>query len=199
MTLSLAWWLQLRSYRHLNAAKFLVINDIEDQLPVRIFTDEWAVLRGAGAAPDPAVRRTQLVGKDRSPRVRAGSCGAGGWHTGGVTYLDPLADLIRSCLPPAARPPEDADDLFRLYAVLLRAKGERVTEEDVHDAWSAWMQTTDAGHASLVPFEELHPRRVRRTHRTRRRYGRRRGGRARRRVTRPRHGARGAGQPPGDR
>ena len=54
VTLSLAWWLQLRSYRHLNAAKFLVINDIEEQLPVRIFTDEWAVLRGA---PEP--RRTR--------------------------------------------------------------------------------------------------------------------------------------------
>ena len=54
VTLSLAWWLQLRSYRHLNAAKFLVINDIEEQLPVRIFTDEWAVLRGT---PEP--RRTR--------------------------------------------------------------------------------------------------------------------------------------------
>ncbi len=93
-----------------------------------------------------------------------------------MTYLDPLADLIRSCLPSAARPPGGADDLFRLYAVLLRAKGTRVTDEDVHDAWSAWMQTVDDGHASLVPFEELSPRRGRRTRRTRRRYGRRRGG-----------------------
>ncbi|MFJ9998376.1 DUF7701 domain-containing protein [Streptomyces werraensis] len=72
-----------------------------------------------------------------------------------MTYLDPLADLIRSCLPPSARPPEGSDDLFRLYAVLLRAKGEGVTDEDVHDAWSAWMQTVDAGHAALVPFEDL--------------------------------------------
>ncbi|MFB8778996.1 hypothetical protein VSS38_04645 [Streptomyces albogriseolus] len=74
-----------------------------------------------------------------------------------MTYLDPLADLIRSCLPSAAQPPGGADDLFRLYAVLLRAKGTRVTDEDVHDAWSAWMQTVDDGHASLVPFEELSP------------------------------------------
>ncbi|MEU4007297.1 hypothetical protein AB0H30_02215 [Streptomyces pseudogriseolus] len=54
VTLSLAWWLQLRSYRHLNAAKFRVINEIETRLPVRIFTDEWAVLRGT---PEP--RRTR--------------------------------------------------------------------------------------------------------------------------------------------
>ncbi|MEV5183370.1 hypothetical protein AB0K88_26815 [Streptomyces werraensis] len=54
ITLSLAWWLQLRSYRHLNSAKFRVINDIEEGLPVRIFTDEWAVLRGA---PEPQRRR----------------------------------------------------------------------------------------------------------------------------------------------
>ncbi len=54
VTLSFAWWLQLRSYRHLNSAKFRVINDIEERLPVRIFTDEWAVLRGT---PEP--RRTR--------------------------------------------------------------------------------------------------------------------------------------------
>ncbi|UFQ18357.1 MULTISPECIES: DUF7701 domain-containing protein [Streptomyces] len=74
-----------------------------------------------------------------------------------MTYLDPLADLIRSCLPPDATPPEDSDALFRLYAVLLRAKGEQVRDEDVHDAWSAWMQTIDSGHDALVPFEELTP------------------------------------------
>ncbi|MET9236772.1 hypothetical protein ABZW58_20625 [Streptomyces cellulosae] len=117
-----------------------------------------------------------------------------------MTYLDPLADLIRSCLPPAARPPEDADDLFRLYAVLLRAKGERVTEEDVHDAWSAWMQTKDAGHASLVPFEELPPETraadapyAEAIRKAARRAGRDGGSHA------PDMAPGGAGQPPGDR
>ncbi|MEV5350661.1 hypothetical protein ACIG54_05570 [Streptomyces achromogenes] len=75
-----------------------------------------------------------------------------------MTYLDPLAELIRSCLPPGATPPADADDLFRLYAVLLRAKGEQVRDEDVHDAWSAWMQTIDSSHDALVPYEELDSR-----------------------------------------
>ncbi|MGX1153160.1 RipA family octameric membrane protein [Streptomyces albogriseolus] len=50
ITLSLAWWLQLRTYRHLNSAKFRVINGVEERLPVRIFTDEWAALRGT---PEP--------------------------------------------------------------------------------------------------------------------------------------------------
>lgn len=51
--ISAAWWLQLRSYRDLNAAKFQVINQVEARLPVRIFTEEWALLRPAAAPADP--------------------------------------------------------------------------------------------------------------------------------------------------
>lgn len=47
---ALVWWAQLRSYRQLSAAKFAVINQLEQQLPVRIFTDEWAALHAARAA-----------------------------------------------------------------------------------------------------------------------------------------------------
>ncbi|MFJ3219517.1 hypothetical protein ACIPLC_26775 [Kitasatospora sp. NPDC086801] len=72
-----------------------------------------------------------------------------------MTYLDDLADLIRSCLPPTVVPPAGSDDLFRIYAVLLRAKGEQVTDEDVHDAWSAWMQSVNAAHHALVSFQDL--------------------------------------------
>ncbi|MGW5862080.1 DUF7701 domain-containing protein [Streptomyces sp. NPDC055239] len=72
-----------------------------------------------------------------------------------MTYLDPLADLIRSCLPSDAEPPADSDDLFRIYAVLLLAKGEQVSNEDVHNAWSAWMQSADSAHKALVPFSDL--------------------------------------------
>ena len=72
-----------------------------------------------------------------------------------MTYLDQLADLIRSCLPAEAEPPADSDNLFRIYAVLLRAKGEQVTEEDIHDAWSAWMQSVNSRHQALVPFQDL--------------------------------------------
>lgn len=39
------WWLLLRNYRHLNEAKFVVINKIEEEhLPVHPFLDEWAIL-----------------------------------------------------------------------------------------------------------------------------------------------------------
>ncbi|MEV0764250.1 hypothetical protein [Nocardia sp. NPDC050435] len=45
LALSATWWLQLKSYRDLNRAKFEVINKIEEELPVRVFSDEWAALR----------------------------------------------------------------------------------------------------------------------------------------------------------
>ncbi|WP_240805812.1 hypothetical protein [Streptomyces sp. BPSDS2] len=44
-----------------------------------------------------------------------------------------------------------------MYAVLLKAKGEQVTDEDVHDAWSAWMQSVDSTHEALIPFGDLDP------------------------------------------
>lgn len=43
--LSACWWLQLRSYRDLNRAKFEVITEVEKQLPVKVFTDEWESLK----------------------------------------------------------------------------------------------------------------------------------------------------------
>ncbi|MBF6180202.1 RipA family octameric membrane protein [Nocardia otitidiscaviarum] len=45
IALSATWWLQLKSYRDLNRAKFEVINKIEEQLPVQVFTDEWTALK----------------------------------------------------------------------------------------------------------------------------------------------------------
>jgi hypothetical protein len=42
--LSLVWWALLRYYRRLNKAKFDVINKLEERLPVKMFTDEWAIL-----------------------------------------------------------------------------------------------------------------------------------------------------------
>ncbi|OLZ68620.1 hypothetical protein AV521_21075 [Streptomyces sp. IMTB 2501] len=74
-----------------------------------------------------------------------------------MTYLDSLAALIRSCLPPHAKPPAYSDGLFRLYAVLLLAKGDQVTDEDVHNAWCAWMQTVNSDHKALIPFSDLDP------------------------------------------
>jgi len=50
--------------------------------------------------------------------------------------------------------PEDKA-LYLAYALLCRTKGEAVTSEDVHDAWSLWATLHAPEHPSLVPFEEL--------------------------------------------
>jgi len=40
------WWLQLRSYRDLNRAKFAVITSLEERfLDAKIFSDEWKSLK----------------------------------------------------------------------------------------------------------------------------------------------------------
>jgi hypothetical protein len=70
-------------------------------------------------------------------------------------YLDDLAAIIRTHIPNDRMPKQNADQLLRLYAVLLRAKGASVTQSDVHDAWSAWMSERDRGHVSLVKYEDL--------------------------------------------
>lgn len=70
-------------------------------------------------------------------------------------YLDDLAATIRGHVPDDQMPDADSGDLFRLYAILLRAKGANVTQSDVHDAWSAWMATRDGEHTSLVAYEKL--------------------------------------------
>jgi len=41
---ALAWWSLLQSYRQLSQARFEVINEIETQLPVHVFSDEWRSL-----------------------------------------------------------------------------------------------------------------------------------------------------------
>ncbi|WP_369390301.1 hypothetical protein AB5J72_23630 [Streptomyces sp. CG1] len=45
ITLSGAWWMQLRSYRDLNGAKFQVIHKLEDHLAARLMADEWDILK----------------------------------------------------------------------------------------------------------------------------------------------------------
>jgi hypothetical protein len=74
-----------------------------------------------------------------------------------MTYLQDLANRIREHLPPGTSVPDDADRLFVLYAVLLRAKGVGVTAADVHDAWAAWMQERDPNHDALQPYDDLQP------------------------------------------
>jgi len=41
IVLCVAWWALLKSYRDLNHAKFGVILAMEEQMPARIYSDEW--------------------------------------------------------------------------------------------------------------------------------------------------------------
>jgi hypothetical protein len=74
-----------------------------------------------------------------------------------VTYLDAVAAEIRNAVPSDSLPDEDTSSLFRSYAVLLLAKGDGVTREDVHNAWVAWMESKGEEHESMIPFTELPP------------------------------------------
>lgn len=72
-----------------------------------------------------------------------------------LNYLAQDAARIRASLPEGTSVPDNAEELFLIYAVLMRAKGVAVQAEDVHDAWSAWMASIDPEHESVVPFDEL--------------------------------------------
>ena len=72
-----------------------------------------------------------------------------------MTYVDEVADAIRRAIPSQLLPDGDTAGLFRLYAVLALAKGDRVVIEDVHDAWAAWMSDQNPAHESLKPLREL--------------------------------------------
>jgi hypothetical protein len=67
-----------------------------------------------------------------------------------------VAQQIRDRVPASDIPNEkNTNGLFRIYAVLLLAKGSLVSREDVHNAWVAWMLGLDPTHESLIPFSEL--------------------------------------------
>jgi hypothetical protein len=72
-----------------------------------------------------------------------------------LNYVDDIALRIKREVPPDILPDGDTDLLFRLYAVLALAMGEKVEAENVHDAWSAWMSQSDPGHGSIEPFDKL--------------------------------------------
>lgn len=72
-----------------------------------------------------------------------------------MSYLKDDADRIRAHMPVEVSIPDDSDMLFLMYAVLGRAKGVRVTPEDIHDAWVAWMEASGKEHDAMKPFDEL--------------------------------------------
>ena len=49
----------------------------------------------------------------------------------------------------------DSEALYRRYAALAAERGSATTDEDVHEAWSAWAREHDSAHPSLRSFAEL--------------------------------------------
>lgn len=72
-------------------------------------------------------------------------------------YIEDVSAQIRAKIDPLKLPKDGLDELFASYALLALSKGSRVTNEDVHDAWSTWATQFDPGNDSLVPFDELSP------------------------------------------
>lgn len=72
-----------------------------------------------------------------------------------MSYLESLAKEIQQAVSGDALPTDDTSNLFLMYAVVLLARGEEASREDVHNAWVAWMITKGEQHESMVPFAEL--------------------------------------------
>ncbi|MBJ7607715.1 MAG: hypothetical protein JF885_15645 [Candidatus Dormibacteraeota bacterium] len=73
------------------------------------------------------------------------------------SYLQQLAAEIEAEVDPDLVPRGDTTWLWRIYAVLVRAKGVDVQASDVHDAWTAWALAEKPDHGALLPFDELAP------------------------------------------
>jgi hypothetical protein len=73
-------------------------------------------------------------------------------------YIREIANRIRAKANCTSLTSNGIEELFDTYAVLALAKGPKVTDEDVHDAWSAWATKFDPRDGSIIPFEELSPK-----------------------------------------
>lgn len=75
-----------------------------------------------------------------------------------MNYIKQLADKIYQQIPPEVLPDSDRiDELMLIYAVLASAKGVAVVNEDIHNAWAAWMSFDKPEHQSIVPYTDLAP------------------------------------------
>lgn len=70
-------------------------------------------------------------------------------------YIREIANQIRKASGSTNLALEGIDELFDIYAVLAMAKGCDVTDEDIHDAWSAWATKHSPNDDSIIPFDEL--------------------------------------------
>ena len=73
------------------------------------------------------------------------------------TYIDKVVSLVEE------KTGLKGKGLIRLYALLVLIKGEDVTLQDIHDAWSMNMNYKEQNppycygheHTSIVPFDQL--------------------------------------------
>lgn len=72
-----------------------------------------------------------------------------------MNYIDQIAHAVYERVPAKNLPDDSTFGLFRIYAVLLLAKGDKVDARDVHNAWVAWNNSFNSQHESSVPFEQL--------------------------------------------
>lgn len=72
-------------------------------------------------------------------------------------YIRKIANQIRAEAGCLSLTNKGIEELFDTYAVLAMAKGSSVTDEDIHDAWSAWATKYDPMDGSIVPFDDLSP------------------------------------------
>lgn len=70
-------------------------------------------------------------------------------------YIRKIANQIRAEAGYLVLPIRGIEELFDTYAVLALSRGPETTDEDVHDAWSAWATKYDPDDDSNIPFNEL--------------------------------------------
>lgn len=70
-------------------------------------------------------------------------------------YITEIASRIRAEIDPDKLPDRGLDQLFASYALLALSRGVEVTNEDVHDAWSAWATEFSPDSDAIVPYDEL--------------------------------------------
>jgi hypothetical protein len=68
-----------------------------------------------------------------------------------VSYVQRVIDRL------VTRLPDNDRALLGLYAQLVLTKGTSTTDEDVHDAWAVWRNTTRPDHPDLIRWGKLSP------------------------------------------
>lgn len=74
-----------------------------------------------------------------------------------MNYLEHLAHAIAKRCSSDYERGDRYELLWLIYAVLCQSLGTAVTNEQVHDAWSAWQTVSDPFHRSALPFDLLSP------------------------------------------